>query len=74
MNGAMNPAILTKPAEYPVWKSFYESTFAPVNKAIQGEGFQSVRDGLHRGDQKLQRLPSSDGLRVHPGHEAGCGG
>ena len=34
MNGAMNPAKVTKPAEYPAWKSFYEDTFAPVNKAI----------------------------------------
>lgn len=41
MNGAMNPAMLTKPAEYPVWKSFYESTFAPVNKAIQGKDFEA---------------------------------
>jgi hypothetical protein len=41
MNAAMNPAILTKPAEYPVWKSFYESTFAPVNKAIQGKDFKA---------------------------------
>jgi hypothetical protein len=35
MNGAMNPAGVTKPAEYKVWKSFYDDTFAPVNKAIQ---------------------------------------
>jgi hypothetical protein len=34
MNGAMNPAQLTKPAEYQLWKSFYTETFAPVNKAI----------------------------------------
>ena len=36
MNGAMNPAKLTKPNEYKVWASFYESTFAPVTKAIEG--------------------------------------
>src|SRR5215471_975476 len=24
MNGAMNPASITKPAEYPVWKGFYD--------------------------------------------------
>src|SRR6516164_8204338 len=35
MNGAMNPASVTKPNEYPIWKSFYESTFAATNKAIQ---------------------------------------
>jgi hypothetical protein len=41
MNGAMNPAMLTKPAEYPMWKSFYEGAFAPVNKAIQGKDFKA---------------------------------
>jgi hypothetical protein len=34
MNGAMNPAKVTKPTEYELWKNFYEETFAPVNKAI----------------------------------------
>ena len=34
MNGAMNPAKVTKPNEYPLWSSFYEEKFAPVNKAI----------------------------------------
>lgn len=37
MNGAMNPAKLTKPAEYPAWSSFYNDTFAPVNKAIMAQ-------------------------------------
>jgi hypothetical protein len=37
MNGAMNPASVTKPAEYKVWKGFYDNTFAPVNKAIQAK-------------------------------------
>jgi len=37
MNGAMNPARLTKPAEYKVWQSFYENTFAATNKAIQAK-------------------------------------
>lgn len=37
MNGAMNPAALTKAPEYAVWKSFYENGFAEVNKAIQGK-------------------------------------
>src|SRR5881628_274858 len=35
MNGALNPASVTKPSEYKVWKSFYTETFEPVNKAIQ---------------------------------------
>ena len=37
MNGAMNPAALTKAAEYKVWKGFYENNFAEVNKAIQAK-------------------------------------
>jgi hypothetical protein len=37
MNGAMNPARLTKPEEYKVWQSFYENTFAATNKAIQSK-------------------------------------
>ncbi|MEO8507816.1 MAG: hypothetical protein ABI593_09320 [Betaproteobacteria bacterium] len=37
MNGAMNPAKLTKPAEYKVWQSFYENTFAATNKAIMAK-------------------------------------
>jgi hypothetical protein len=45
MNGSMNPASVTKPAEYKVWKSFYDDTFAPVNKAIQAKdvkGFEKA--------------------------------
>lgn len=41
MNGAMKPASLTKPSEYPAWKSFYEDTFAPVNKAIAAQDFKA---------------------------------
>jgi hypothetical protein len=37
MNGAMNPAKITKPNEYPLWQSFYEEKFAPVNKAIMAK-------------------------------------
>jgi len=37
MNGAMNPAALTKAPEYAVWKGFYEGGFANVNKAIQAK-------------------------------------
>ena len=40
MNGAMNPAKLTKPAEYPAWANFYSETFAPVNKAIFARDFK----------------------------------
>lgn len=41
MNGAMNPAKLTKPAEYETWKSFYSDTFAPVNKALMAGDFKA---------------------------------
>jgi len=37
MHKAMNPAMVTKPNEYPDWVSFYEDDFAPVNKAIAAE-------------------------------------
>ncbi len=39
MNGAMNPAKVTKPNEYPLWSSFYNEKFAPVNKAILAKDF-----------------------------------
>src|SRR5438034_11677842 len=41
MNGAMNPAIVIKPAEYKVWKSFYDDTFTPVNKAIMAKDLKA---------------------------------
>jgi len=41
MNGAMNPAKVTKPNEYQTWKGFYESTFAPVTKAIDAKDFKA---------------------------------
>jgi hypothetical protein len=47
MNGAMTPASLTKPDEYKVWKSFYEDTFAPVNKAIQAKDLKAF-DGAYK--------------------------
>src|SRR5262249_39675810 len=37
MNNAMNPASLTKANEYAVWKTFYETGFANVNKSIQAK-------------------------------------
>ena len=41
MNGAMNPASVTKPAEYPAWKAFYENTFTDVNKAIMAKDLKA---------------------------------
>lgn len=41
MNGAMGPATITKPDEYKSWKSFVETTFAPVNKAIMAKDFKA---------------------------------
>jgi hypothetical protein len=39
MNGAMNPAKVTKPDEYPLWAGFYTDTIGPVNKAIFAKDF-----------------------------------
>ena len=39
MNNAMNPAKVTKAAEYPLWESFYKEKFEPVNKAIYAKDF-----------------------------------
>jgi hypothetical protein len=41
MNGAMNPAKVTKPDEYKMWKGFYDDTFSPVNKAIIAKDFKT---------------------------------
>jgi hypothetical protein len=41
MNGAMNPAKVTKAKEYEDWKSFYETTFEPVNKAIMAQDIKA---------------------------------
>jgi hypothetical protein len=41
MNGAMNPASVTKPAEYKVWQGFYTGAFAPVDKAIQAKDLKA---------------------------------
>jgi len=46
MNNSMNPASVTKPSEYKVWKSFYDETFLSVNKAIQGKDFKAF-DGAY---------------------------
>jgi len=46
MNGSMNPASVTKPAEYKVWKSFYDNTFASVNKAIMAKDWKGF-DGAY---------------------------
>jgi len=72
MNGSMNPASVTKPAEYKVWKGFYEGTFAPLNKAIQAKDFgafdsaytavindcNGCHDGMGYGFIKLVKLSS----------------
>ena len=41
MNGAMNPAKVTKPAEYKTWQGFYEGAFASVDKALQAKDFKA---------------------------------
>lgn len=44
MNGAMNPAALTKAAEYKVWKGFYEGNFSEVNKTIQAKDVKAFNN------------------------------
>ena len=41
MNNSMKPAMVTKPAEYPIWKDFNDSTFAAVNAAIAAQDFKT---------------------------------
>ena len=41
MNGAMNPAKLTKPDEYKMWQGFYEGAFSSVDKAIQAKDLKA---------------------------------
>jgi len=41
MNGSMSPAQVTKPQQYAKWKTFYEHTFVPVNKAIMAQDFKT---------------------------------
>lgn len=41
MNGAMSPAKLTKPNEYPAWELFYTKGFADVNAAIQAKDIKA---------------------------------
>ena len=41
MNGAMNPAKVTKPAEYKTWASFYTGAWQPVEKAIQAKDIKA---------------------------------
>lgn len=78
MNSSMNPAKLTKPAEYPIWASFYTDTFAPVQKAIMAQDFaafdkaytavikdcNSCHDGMGYGFIKVvkQKTPADMGI------------
>ncbi len=43
MNGAMNPAKVTKPKEYQDWKAFYEGDFARVTKAIADQDLNAFK-------------------------------
>jgi hypothetical protein len=43
MNGAMNPAKVTKPKEYSDWKNFYEGDFAKVTAAIASENLDTFK-------------------------------
>lgn len=39
INGATNPAKITKPDKYPMWSGFYESSMDSVNKALFAKDF-----------------------------------
>ena len=41
MDKSLNPASYTKPEEYQSWRYFYDTTFDPVNKAIQAQDFKT---------------------------------
>ena len=43
MNGAMNPAKVTKAKEYGDWKNFYEGEFAKVTAAIASENLETFK-------------------------------
>src|SRR3990172_8057657 len=61
MNAAMNPAKLTKPAEYPDWANFYSKTFDPVNKAIMAQNFENCV----KAPVQVQPLPDDGYQDVH---------
>ena len=44
MNIAMDPAKVTKPAEYKTWASFYSGTWQPVDKAIQAKDLKAFNE------------------------------
>ena len=87
MNNSMNPASVTKPSEYKVWKSFYDDSFAPVNKAIQAKDFKafdtaytaiikdcnSCHEGMGYGFIKLVKLdaPADAGINYTVKSEPG---
>jgi len=87
MNGSMNPASVTKPAEYKVWKSFYDETFAGVNKTIQAKDWKafdasynavikdcnSCHEGMGYGFIKVvkQKSPSDQGINYSIKSEPG---
>jgi hypothetical protein len=78
MNGAMNPAKVTKPAEYKTWQSFYNGAWQPVEKAIQAKdikafdkAYKDVIGGCNSCHQAMgyafikvvkQKSPSDDGI------------
>src|SRR3984893_3284963 len=87
MNGSMNPASVTKPAEYKVWKNFYDESFASVNKTIQAKDRKafdasynavikdcnSCHEGMGYGFIKVvkQKSPSDQGINYSIKSEPG---
>ena len=54
MNGAMNPAALTKATEYKVWKGFYGKQLRGSQQGHPSEGPQGIQHRLRCGRQRLQ--------------------
>src|ERR1700680_2482062 len=81
------PASVTKPAEYKVWKNFYDETFALVNKAIQAKDMKAFdsaytavikdcnncHEGMGYGFIKVVKLsaPADDGINYTVKSEPG---
>jgi len=63
MNGAMNPASLTKPDEYGAWKSFYTGGFDPINKAIAAKDFAAFDKSFSEVIDKCNACHSATGYK-----------
>jgi hypothetical protein len=61
MNGAMNPAALTKPKEYKMWKDFYDNDYGGVSKAIQAKDLKAFEAAYTKAVQTCNECHDSMG-------------